>query len=61
MDELVEENSFEEICSDLLTECKRFGSIVSIFVPRPPRDIVETGDFAKLSTPMWGVGRVYIS
>lgn len=60
MDELAEDKNFDEICDDILTESKKFGSVVSMFVPRPPREIVDTGEFTKLSTPMWGVGRAFV-
>jgi len=52
---------FEEILEDIRDEAIKYGTIVSMYIPRPlPRARDNDGNLVPLIEPMWGVGRVFI-
>jgi len=60
-EDLSNDGDFEEILDDIREECKKYGSIVSIYIPRPPvRGRDEDGNPSPIVEPMWAVGRVFI-
>jgi len=59
--ELHNDSDFEEILEDIRDEAMKYGTIVSIYIPRPlPRLRDTDGNLVPLKEPMWGVGRVFI-
>jgi len=57
--EVMTEDDYEDLMEDIREECRNFGTITSIFIPRPPPS--ETGEvILSFNKPMWGVGRVFV-
>jgi len=60
-EDLSSDGDFEEILEDIRDECKKYGHIVSMYIPRPPkRGSDADGNPLPITEPMWGVGRVFI-
>jgi len=60
-EDLNNDGDFEEILDDVREECKKYGTVVSTYIPRPPqRGRDEDGNPLPIKEPMWGVGRVFI-
>jgi len=60
-EDLGEEGDYDEILDDIREECKKYGTIESIYIPRPPkRGRDDDGNPTPIVEPMWGVGRVFI-
>jgi len=60
-EELTNDNDFEEILEDIREECRKYGNIVSMYIPRPPRRERDAdGNFLPIREPWWGIGRVFI-
>lgn len=56
--ELMQDDDYEDIKQDLLEECEKYGSVISIFMPRPP--LMSPEQTAQLRDPLWGVGRCFV-
>jgi len=56
--ELMPEDDYDDIKQDLLEECEKYGSVISIFLPRPP--MMSPDAVAQLRDPLWGVGRCFV-
>lgn len=60
-DDLANDGDFEEILDDIREECKKYGNIVSMYIPRAPkRGKDHEGNPLPIKEPMWAVGRVFI-
>jgi len=60
-EDLNNDADFEEILEDIRDEAKKYGTIVSMYIPRPiPRERDVDGNLIPLKEPMWAVGRVFI-
>jgi len=60
-EDLNNDADFEEILEDIRDEANKYGTIVSMYIPRPiPRGRDTDGNLLPLKEPMWGVGRVFI-
>jgi len=60
-EDLSNDGDFEEILEDIREEAKKYGNVVSMYIPRPPqRGRDPEGNPLPIKEPMWGVGRVFI-
>ncbi len=57
LSDLLNDDEYEDLLEDVREECTKFGTINSIYIPRPqPSENGETN----FNKPMFGVGRVCI-
>jgi len=60
-EDLANDTDFEEILEDIREEAKKYGNVVSMYIPRPSeRGRDSEGNLLPIDEPMWGVGRVFI-
>lgn len=56
-EDLVNDEEYEDIMEDVYEECSKFGPVLSITIPRPPKPTVDE-PYPKPNKIIWGVGRV---